>query len=225
MKTELLQDLLKARSEKRPVVRAAHLESGQERLLEAPFGDDALGRAAEDALRTDRSLVPEAAPEWFLRPYNPPLRLVVVGAVHVAQSLIPMAELAGYHSIVVDPREAFAREERFAGVPRWTDWPDEAMEKIGPDARTAVVTLTHDPKLDDPALQAALRSPAFYIGALGSKRTHASRMQRLTKAGFDEASLARIHGPVGLSIGARTPAEIAVSILAQITDVLRRAPQ
>jgi xanthine dehydrogenase accessory factor len=144
-----------------------------------------------------------------------------VGAVHIAQPLARMAALAGYVVSIVDPRSAFATEERFTNVELSTEWPDEALERVKPDRRTAIVTLTHDPKLDDPALIAALRSDAFYIGALGSKRTHAARLARLTKEGFGDNEFARIHGPVGLDIGAVSPSEIAVSILAQMTLILR----
>ncbi len=146
----------------------------------------------------------------------------MVGAVHIAQALVPMARLAGYDLAVVDPREAFASAERFPGTQLSHDWPDAALEAFGLDARTAVVTLTHDPKLDDPAIAAALRSPVFYLGCLGSSRTHAKRIERLRDAGFSDADIARIHAPVGADIGAKAPAEIAVAILAQITERLRR---
>jgi xanthine dehydrogenase accessory factor len=152
---------------------------------------------------------------------NPPLRLIIVGAVHIAQTLAPMAALAGYAVTIIDPRRAFATDARFPDVTLIGEWPDEFMATMTLDRRTAVVTLTHDPKLDDPALQTALKSDAFYIGALGSKRTHAARLGRLRSAGFGDGDCARIRGPVGLDIGALSPAEIAVSILAQITQVLR----
>ena len=157
-----------------------------------------------------------------MQPFVPPLRLIVIGAVHVAQPLVQMATLAGYACVVVDPRAAFASEARFPGVERLGDWPDQAVAKLAPDRRTALVALTHDPKLDEPALAAALRSPAFYVGALGSKKTHAARLERLRALGVGDDALARIHAPVGLDIGARSPAEIAVSILAEITECLRR---
>ena len=153
--------------------------------------------------------------------HNPAPRLIIIGAVHISQALAPMAAMAGYAVTVVDPRRAFATEDRFPGVTLNGEWPDEAMVKLAPDVRTAVVTLTHDPKLDDPALSAALKSPSFYIGALGSKKTHAARLGRLTKAGFTDADLGRIHGPAGLDIGAKSPAEIAVSVLAQLTAARR----
>jgi xanthine dehydrogenase accessory factor len=154
--------------------------------------------------------------------FSPPRRCFVVGAVHIAQPLVQMLTLADYAAIVVDPRESFATAARFPGVELTTEWPDEALERLQPDHRSAVVTLTHDPKLDDPALAVALRSEAFYIGALGSRRTHAKRCARLAELGFGEAEMARIHGPIGLSIGAVSPAEIAVSILGQMTEVMRR---
>ncbi|MEX2008706.1 MAG: XdhC family protein [Dongiaceae bacterium] len=176
--------------------------------------------AAHARLAEDRSGMIEAGGRrLFLHVFNPPARLILVGAVHIAQALAPMAALAGYGVAVIDPRRAFASDARFPDVALIGDWPDEAMAALSPDRRTAVVTLTHDPKLDDPALQVALRSDAFYIGSLGSRRTHAARLERLRAAGFGDSELARIHGPVGLAIGAASPAEIAVSILAQITAV------
>jgi xanthine dehydrogenase accessory factor len=166
--------------------------------------------------------VETAAGTVFLHIFNPPLRLIVIGAVHITQPLIRMAALAGYEVSVIDPRRSFATGERFPGVTLMDEWPDDGLEALALDARTAVVTLTHDPKLDDPALEVALRSGVFYIGSLGSRRTHAARLERLTQAGFDKTALARIHGPVGLSIGAKSPAEIAISIMAQITEALRQ---
>ena len=181
-----------------------------------------LAQAVDDALRDDRSRTVDTPDgRVFVQAFNPPLRLLVVGAVHIAQALAPLAVTLGYEVTVVDPRRSFATGERFPGVRLDTDWPDEALERLAPDTRSAVVTLTHDPKLDDPALHAALRSPAFYIGCLGSTRTHARRLDRLRDAGFDDAALARIQGPLGLAIGARSPAEIALAALAQITSVLR----
>ena len=161
------------------------------------------------------------AQSWFLHAYNPPLRLVIVGAVHIAQALVPLAARLGYGVVVADPRRAFASDERFPNVAVSTDWPDEAMDALGPDSRTAVVTLTHDPKLDDPALDRALHSDAFYIGALGSRKTHAARLERLRALGHGDDSLSRIRGPVGLNIGAVSAPEIALSVLAQIVAVRR----
>ena len=175
----------------------------------------------ETRFRMDRSGFEEDR-ETFVAIHNPPLRLIVVGAVHIAQALVPMARTLGYDPVVIDPRESFSSPARFPGTPLLHDWPDEAVAGLGLDARTALVLLTHDPKLDDPALMAGLRSEVFYIGALGSTRTHGKRVARLLEAGFSEAAIARIHGPVGLDIGAAGPAEIALSILAEMTRVLRR---
>jgi len=160
--------------------------------------------------------------ETFVAIHTPPLRLVIVGAVHIAQALVPMARIAGYDPVLIDPRESFASEARFPGETVLDDWPDEALRALGLDQRTGLVLLTHDPKLDDPALTEALRSEVFYIGALGSNRTHAKRVARLNEAGFSDAEIARIHGPIGLNVGATGPAEIALSILAEMTRVLRK---
>ncbi|MGD9865303.1 MAG: XdhC family protein, partial [Pseudodonghicola sp.] len=159
--------------------------------------------------------------QTFVAVHNPPLRLIVVGAVHIAQALVPMARIAGYDPAVIDPRETFAAPARFPDTRLLHDWPDEAVAELGLDTRTALVLLTHDPKLDDPALEAGLRANCFYIGALGSTRTHAKRVARMQAAGFGDDQISRIHGPVGLDIGAAGPAEIAVSILAEMTAVLR----
>ena len=192
-------------------------EAWERRLVLGP--SDPLWPEASAALVADRS---RFAGDWFLGVHNPPLRLVVVGAVHIAQALVPMARLAGYDVTVIDPREAFASEARFPGTRLVHDWPDAALAAHGLDTRTAVVTLTHDPKLDDPAIAAALASPVFYLGSLGSPRTHAKRLDRLRAAGLDAAAFARIHAPIGADIGASSPAEIAVAILAQLTERLRR---
>lgn len=229
MKRDILQQLQQDRAEKRPVVLATFLNSGEQRLLYLTGKkglkdlDPRIGEAARAALLEDKSrtIDTERGP-LFLNVFNPPLRLILVGAVHIAQALVPMAQFAGYEVIVIDPRSAFGSVERFPGVTLSNDWPDEAMAALNPDLRTAVVTLTHDPKIDDPALIGALKSDVFYIGALGSKKTHAARLERLRVVGIPEHELARIHGPVGLSIGAKSPAEIAISILAQMTAALRQ---
>jgi xanthine dehydrogenase accessory factor len=148
--------------------------------------------------------------------------MILVGAVHIAQPLSAMATIAGYEVTIVDPRESFAAADRFPGVRLNVEWPDAALESLSLDQRSAVVTLTHDPKLDDPALRVALRSDAFFIGCLGSKKTHASRLRRLSNAGFSEPELQRVRGPVGLPIGSRSPAEIAISVLAEVTQTLRK---
>lgn len=227
MKADLLQRLLAARAAKRPVAVLTRLSDGAQFLHPEDAMPEALAAEARAALRDDASRTVTVGDEtWFIASENPPLRLIVVGAVHIAQALVPMAAGLGFAVTVVDPRRAFATEERMGGrVAISTDWPDEAMAALAPDARTAVVTLTHDPKLDDPALEVALRSPAFYIGSLGSRRTHAKRVARLTEAGLTEAEIARIHAPVGLDIGAVTAPEIAVSILAQIVAARRGGPK
>lgn len=222
MKRALLDELLRDARAKRPVVLVTDLGSGAQQLHRAGEAAGPLAEAVDRALRRDEAQRLEGR---FLQPFNPPLRLLVVGAVHIAQPLVAMAQLVGYEVVIVDPREAFASAARFPDVTLRTEWPDRALEQLALDARTAVVTLTHDPKLDEPALAVALRSPAFYVGALGSRKTHAARLERLRALGIDEERLARIHAPVGLAIGARSPAEIAVSILAEVTERLRRPPE
>ncbi len=208
----LLAELVAARAGREAVAYCVNIETG-ERVLSRP------GEYGE-RFRTDKSGMEG---EVFVHIHNPPLRMIVVGAVHIAQALLPMARLAGYDPVLVDPRPAFGAEARFPGERIVEDWPDDALDELGLDARTCVVTLTHDPKLDDPAIFKAVRSDIFYLGCLGSKRTHAKRLDRLAEAGFSEAEVARIHAPVGLDIGARGPGEIAVSIMAQITQRLRQA--
>ncbi len=223
MRNKILEQLLRDRAAKRAVALGTNLVTGTEQLLYA--SDDAptqLAQQARIALREDKArTVDTPEGEVFINVFNPPLRLLIAGAVHIAQPLARMAALAGYDVTIIDPRRAFATEERFPGVTLLTEWPDAGVAVLQPDARTAIVTLTHDPKLDDAALSTALNSESFYIGCLGSKKTHAARLERLRLAGFDDAELARIHGPVGLAIGAKSPAEIAISILAQLTCVLR----
>lgn len=211
----LLADLVAARADRRAVALAVTVEDWSRRLLHP--GDDA---AADARFRSDRSGMEEDG--RFLSIHNPPLRLIVVGAVHIAQALLNIARVCGYDPTLIDPRSAFGSAARFPGETILEDWPDEALAALAPDARTAIVTLTHDPKLDDPAIRYAIRSPVFYLGCLGSTKTHAKRVERLTAAGFTEQEIARIHAPVGLNIGAKTPAEIAVSVMAQITQALRQ---
>lgn len=225
MKSALLAAILEAQAARRAVATVTRLADGAQILVggdtsPGEFALDTALRAEIDArIIADRSGPLEGDDGVFLRVYAPAPRLLAVGAVHIAQALAPMAALAGFEVTVIDPRRAFARAERFPGVSLVDDWPDEAMERLRPDLMTAVVTLTHDPKLDDPALIAALASPAYYIGSLGSTRTHAQRVERLRAEGVAEAALARIHAPVGLDLGGRMPAEIAVSILAEILQV------
>ncbi|WP_340263297.1 XdhC family protein [Sulfitobacter pontiacus] len=212
MPFDVLGDLVRARAARQPVAYQVPLSGGVGRLVTGGYAD---------RFRMDRSGVEEDG-DTFVAIHNPPLRLVIVGAVHIAQALVPMAQVAGFDAVVIDPREAFGSQARFPDAQVINDWPDAAMDTVGVDTRSAVVLLTHDPKLDDPALHVALRSDAFYIGALGSKRTHASRVARLEEAGFTAADIARINGPVGLDIGAASPPEIAVSILSQMIQALRK---
>jgi xanthine dehydrogenase accessory factor len=224
----VLDELRRDRREKRAVVLATTLPTGENRLVypDAPAEGEAadVREGALRALARDRCVTVEreGGASVFLQPFNAPLRLVLVGAVHIAQPLAQMAALSGFEVVIVDPRSAFATEDRFPGVRLVTSWPDRALRDLALDARSAVVTLTHDPKLDDPALEIALRSPCFYVGCLGSGKTHAARVERLRGRGFGDAEIARVFGPVGLRIGARSPAEIAVSILGQIVEQLRR---
>jgi xanthine dehydrogenase accessory factor len=229
MKAQTVAALQQARTNRRAVVLATRLSDAAETLVfldkaeGALANDAAVVSAARRAMDIGRSeTVDIGGQKIFLNVYVPPARLIIVGAVHIAQSLAPIATMLDFDVTVVDPRGAWATGSRFPGVKVVQEWADEAFEKMGLDVSTAVVTLTHDPKLDDPALEAALKSDAFYVGALGSKRTHAKRKERLAEAGITEEQFARIHGPVGLNIGARSPAEIAVSILGQIVEARAR---
>ena len=231
MQRVILDRLNRDRAEERAVALVTALTDGTQALVYpegAPAGDalpDAVAEEARKALRADRSGQVEAGQKtWFVHVHNPPARMVIVGAVHITQALARMAEAAGYAVVVCDPRRAFADAARFPFVEVSTEWPDDALKRLVPDHRTAVVTLTHDPKIDDPALEVAVRAPVFYIGALGSRRTHGKRLERLREKGFAEDELARIHAPIGLAIGARSPAEIAVSIMAEVTQVRRVPP-
>lgn len=224
MRADTLRRLNAARADRRPVALVTRLADGAQALVDgtAAVGELALGGAAEAELRgllaAGRSGPLAADAGLFVRVYAPAARLFVIGAVHVSQALAPMASLAGFEVTIIDPRRAFASAARFPGVALSDEWPDEALARLGLDSASAVVTLAHDPKIDDPALVAALRSEAFYIGALGSRRTHAARLERLAQEGLAGAA-ARIHAPVGLDLGGRAPAEIAVAILAQLIQV------
>ncbi len=224
MRRDLLERLVAAQESNRPAVLARSLSGGSQFLLDgganatAPDGVPAeILRQARDALGRDGARTVEVAGQrYLLQTLSPPPRLLVIGAVHIAQALTPMSRVAGYVVKLVDPRAAFATPGRFPGIEIINRWPQEVMGELTLNSRTAVVTLSHDAKIDEPALRAALESDAFYIGALGSKKNHAKRLERLTALGFDDETLARIAGPVGLPLGGRSPAEIAVSILAQI---------
>lgn len=219
MKRELLEELLAARRQRRAVALVTDLATGRQRLVPRDrLADDPLAERLAEAFRLDQSGIHDGQ---FINIHNPPLRLVIIGAVHIAQSVIPIAQLLGYDITVIDPRGAFATGARFPGVALHAEWPDEVIPQLGLDRRTALIALTHDPKIDDPALHAALGSDVFYIGALGSKKTQASRVARLKEAGFSDEQIARIHGPIGIAIGARGAPEIAVSIMAEMTRALR----
>lgn len=223
MKRSLLDQLLVAQAGRRAVALVTELASGEQRLvLRETSASDPLAAVLDQAFRFDQSGVHRIEDkEYFVQIHNPALRLIIIGAVHIAQAVIPIARGTGYAVTVIDPRGAFATGARFPDIELHPEWPDEILPKIGLDARTAMIALTHDPKIDDPALTAALRSNVFYTGALGSGRTQASRRERLTNLGFSAANLARIHGPIGLDIGAKGAPEIAISIMAEMTRVLR----
>ena len=219
-----LASILSEHGQGQAVVRAVALRGIQEMLVTPGGSSDTLSEAASRVARSDRCEVAQIdGEEWFLTAFNPQLDLVIVGAAHIAQPLARMAELCDYKVRIIDPRTAFATTERFPRVAISHEWPDEALAKAPLGARSALVALTHDPKIDDPALCAALASPCFYIGALGSKKTHANRLARLATHGIEGTALSRIKGPIGLAIGAASPAEIAIAILAQITQELRLA--
>jgi xanthine dehydrogenase accessory factor len=211
----MLAGLVAARATRAPAALLTDTATWAHRVSDGT-GDPAV----QARFRSDRSGMEEGG--TFIAVHNPPLRMIVVGAVHIAQPLLQMARACGYDPVLIDPRDAFGSATRFPGETILADWPDAAMAALAPDARTAVVTLTHDPKLDDPAIRVALNAPVFYLGCLGSSRTHAKRVERLRAEGVGDDRIARIHAPVGLNIGAKSPAEIAVSILAQITQVLRQ---
>jgi len=224
VKLEILKQLNAERAARRAVIVITDVASGAERLVKAADVErDPLKDVLKERLRTGKSGMAET-PEGrvFLTVHVPPPRLVITGAVHISQALAPMAQLVGYDVTIVDPRTAFASIERFPDVKVIPEWPDVALPPLGIDRYTAFVALTHDPKIDDPALTHALERDCFYIGALGSTKTHARRVERLKQQGIGEAALARIHAPVGLKIGAVSPPEIAVAIMGEITARLRQ---
>jgi xanthine dehydrogenase accessory factor len=231
MKQDLLKQLLDFKAMHQPAALVTDLGSGAQNIVTLEQAGQDLPLSAEELIKVRQALIDDRSGEiesgsrrLFVQAHNPPTRLMIIGAVHISQGLAPMAALAGYQVTVIDPRRSFASDLRFPGTSLLHDWPDEALDVLKPDRRSAIVTLTHDPKLDDPALETALRSPAFYIGALGSRKTHAARLQRLTEAGFGADDIARIHGPAGLDIGAKSPAEIAIAVLAQMTAALHQRP-
>jgi xanthine dehydrogenase accessory factor len=223
MQAETLRDLLADVSSRRPTALVTRLADGASRLVHRVEEADAgLADSLAEAFRRDKSkLVRTPAGEVFIDVFNPPLKLILIGAVHIAQSLLPLAAGLGYDVTIIDPRGAFATDERFGGAKLCREWPDEALPELGIDGNSALVALTHDPKLDDPALLMALRGGALYVGALGSKKTHAQRLERLRAAGLEPTAIERIHAPIGLDIGAEGPAEIALSIVAEIVAAKR----
>ena len=223
MRFDILKALNTERAARRAAILVTYVASGEHRFVrQADIAGDPLRETLEAALRTGKSGVVETPHgKAFLTVYVPPVRLVAIGAVHISQALAPMAKLLGYDVVIVDPRTAFATPERFPDVKLIAEWPDAALPGLDIDAYTAFVALTHDPKIDDPALIHALARECFYVGALGSRKTHARRVDRLKQQGLSEAVIARIHAPIGLAIGAVSPPEIALAIMGQITAALR----
>jgi len=226
MKLEHLKELNAARAARRAAVLVTALSDGAQRFVAAErAADDPLRDEIEAALRSGKSgTVERDGAAYFLTVQVPPVRLVMIGAVHISQALAPIARIAGLDPIVIDPRTAFATPERFPETPVIAEWPDEALTQRPLDRYSAICLLTHDPKIDDRALVRALNAECFYIGALGSRKTHARRLERMKAEGFDDAALARIHAPIGLDIGAVSPSEIAVSIAGEIVAALRKKP-
>lgn len=226
MRLDILKAMNATRRERRAGALVTRLSDGEQRFVAAAaVGADPLAEALDAALRSGRSgLADDAGESCFLTVLVPPVRLVMIGAVHISQALAPIAKIAGLDASIIDPRAAFATPERFPDVPIVAQWPDEALAVSPLDRYTAICLLTHDPKIDDRALVRALNADCFYIGALGSRKTHAKRIERMRAEGFGEAALARIHAPIGLDIGAVSPAEIAVSIMGEIIAALRKKP-
>lgn len=227
MKAETLATLNAERAARRPVILITDISDGTQRLVKAAdFGADPLHAELEKQLRMGKSAMVEVdGKKQFLNVYAPTARLVIIGAVHISQALAPLARSLDYDVTVVDPRTAFASPERFPDVKLIAEWPEEALPGLNIDHYTAFVAVTHDPKIDDPALLHAFEKNCFYIGALGSRKTHAKRGDRLRAQGAKDSDIARIHAPIGLAIGAVSPSEIAVSIMAEITAVLRLPPK
>src|SRR5580658_3775155 len=223
MKLDILTALNTERAARRAAIVVTNVESGRQRLVKAAdIARDPLRAVLAEHLRTSKSGMEESAEgRVFLTVYVPAPQLVITGAVHISQTLAPIAKLLGYDVTIVDPRTAFASIERFPDVKVIAEWPDKALPPLNVDHYTAFVALTHDPKIDDPALLHAFSRDCFYIGALGSRKTHAKRGERLRAQGAKDADIARIHAPIGLPIGAVSPSEIAVSIMAEITAQLR----
>ena len=226
MRLDLLKNLNEERAARRAAVLVTELASGEQRFVKgADIAGDAMADELDAALRMGKSRsVEHAGKSYFLTVQAPPVRIICIGAVHISQSLAPMAKLAGFDLTIIDPRTAFATPERFPDVKLIADWPDAVLPSMPPDRFTAMCLLTHDPKIDDAGLIPALRGDCFYIGALGSRKTHERRVERMKAAGFTDADMKRIHAPIGLDIGSVSPAEIAVSVLGEIIMALRKKP-
>ena len=223
MKDETLSLILSKKNNRNTIIVATEINSGEQIIINEKNDTDINNRiliAAKNNIIQGKSEILEIeSNKWFINITLPPLRLITVGAVHIAQPLAEIATISGYEVIIIDPRAAFANTQRFPDIKIINEWPEVALNELAIDNRTAVVTLTHDPKLDDSALNAALKSKAFYIGSLGSKKTHKARVQRLKIANFSEDEINKIHGPIGLSIGAKSPQEIAISIISEIITI------
>lgn len=226
MRLDTLAALNREKAARRACLLVTDLGGREQRLVSLDkIAADPLGEVLSDRLRMGTSgIIEHSGHRFFVTVHEPPVRLVLIGAVHISQALAAMARIAGLDVTVIDPRTAFATPERFSDVDLIPQWPDEALASFRPDRFTAIAALSHDPKIDDPALVAALQAGCFYVGALGSRKSHAARCERLRKQGMAEAELARIHAPIGLDIGAVSPAEIAVSVLAEVVAGLRRKP-
>ena len=226
MRLELLKTLNTERAARRAAILVTDVASGEQRLVKgADIASDVMAEELDAALRMGKSRSIEVGGRsYFLTVQAPPARIICIGAVHISQALAPMAKLSDFDLTIIDPRTAFATPERFPDVRLLAEWPQEVLPDLRLDRYTAVCLLTHDPKIDDPALIAALRAECFYIGALGSRKTHAKRVERMMAEGFSEGDLKRIHAPIGLDIGSVSPAEIAVSVLGEIIAALRKKP-
>ncbi len=226
MRLDLLKGLNEERANRRPAILVTEIASGAQRLVKGgALAADPLAEPMEAAVRSGKSgMIEHGGVNYFLTVQAPSVRLVMIGAVHISQALAPIAKIAGLDVVIIDPRTAFATPERFPDTRVIAEWPDAALDHAPLDRYTAIALLTHDPKIDDLALQRALAADCFYIGALGSRKTHAKRLERMRAAGFGEAALARIHAPIGLDIGAVSPAEIAVSVIGEIIGALRKKP-
>ena len=223
MKDETLSLILSEKNNRNTIIVATEINSGEQIIIneknDTDINNKILIAAKNNVIQGKSEILEIESNKWFLNITLPPLRLITVGAVHIAQPLAEIATISGYEVIIIDPRAAFANNQRFPDIKIINEWPEVALNELGIDNRTAVVTLTHDPKLDDSALNATLKSKAFYIGSLGSKKTHKARVQRLKIANFSDDEIKRIHGPIGLAIGAKSPQEIAISIISEIITI------